>query len=248
MKASDIVAHEADFDATLTDSDGIKFNAQVSLGFTFPLTVLNPVGRTGFYKNEAVTKNMVVLHYTCGYLKGDLATLTEQDNLVSVPFVLGRNGRVYQLFSSANWSYHLGSKCAGGNLLNSRRSIAIEVSNIGPLTLDPTGQTLRTIYGDNYCNIGEVQYYTKLPNSYRGYTYYASFTDAQYMSLRALTIYLCQKFSIPQQILPVTTRYDTFSDAPARTYTGIASHVNFRVDGKTDIGPAFNWSTLLPSI
>jgi N-acetylmuramoyl-L-alanine amidase len=243
MKAALIDAYEADFAANLTDNSGQKFNGSVSTQFPFPLTILTATTTSGFYTAQPVPKSMVVLHYTAGYLKGDIAQLTQQDYRVSVPFILARSGMVYQLFSSSFWSYHLGPNASGGNLQGSQRSVPIEISNIGPLAPDNAGN-LHTMYGDRYCTLAETQYYTKLDTPYRGFTYFASFTESQYTSLKALVGYLCKKFSIPSGILPETTRYKLFDNAAGASYKGIASHVNFRPD-KTDIGPAFNWSAVM---
>lgn len=245
MKASAIQAHEADFDKNHIDSDGKLFLAQPDTSFPFPLTFLTTQKSSGYYKAEEKSKSMVCLHYTCGYLKGDISTLTHPDYLVSVPFIVGRNGMVYQLFSSKFWSYHLGANAMGGNILNSQRSVAIEMSNIGPLTLDSTGQNLLTPYSDVYCSVSETIYYKKLPVPYRGYTYYSTFTDAQYTSLKALITFLCNKFSIPRSFLAEPVRYNLFDYATSQAWKGIASHVNFRPDGKTDIGPAFDWGKII---
>jgi N-acetylmuramoyl-L-alanine amidase len=243
MLASKIEAHEADFNVNKTDSQGDKYDFSIDNSWGFPLAFLTPkAGISGFFYPEKVLKDMVVLHYTCGFLKGDIATLVEQDSHMSVHFVLGRNGVTYQLFNTAYWSYHLGKGAIGGNTPNSRRSVAIEISNIGPLAVH--GTTLMDIYGQPYCDILEQQYYIKLPTSFRGYQYYASCTESQYVSIKNLLAYICNKWSIPKTILPESTRYNLFGDN-ACTYRGICTHANYRADGKTDIGPAFNWEKIV---
>lgn len=244
MKASLIQDHEALFDHDHIDSDGKQFIAQEQKDFPFPLTLLTTQHSSGYYKAEEKHKDLVCLHYTCGYLKGDIATLTHPDYLVSVPFVVGRNGTVYQLFSSKFWSYHLGANAIGGNLANSQRSIAIELSNIGPLKLADDGNSLLTVYNDVYCTLAETQFYKKIEKPFRDYRYFASFTDAQYKSLQMLVQYLCDKYSIVKAFLPEASRYGLFdTDDAAKKCTGVVSHVNFRA-GKTDVGPAFDWDRI----
>lgn len=246
MRAQLIEAHEADFDSHYVDADGKVFIAGINhTGFPFPLTSLTTTYSSGYYKAEEKKKEAICLHFTCGYLKGDIATLTHPEYLVSVPFIIGRNGTVYQLFSSKYWSYHLGSNCAGGNLPQSQRTIGIEISNIGPLKHDPGAQVMRTIYGDAYCGVNESHYYTQLSMPYRGYKYFATYTPEQIASTKALIKYLGEKFSIPTVLPPEEARYNLFDPPTAEFFRGICSHVNFRADGKTDIGPAFPWASIM---
>lgn len=234
--------YETQFDTTLTDSDGVKYNVEKVTSFPFPLAILKPEGLTDFFYPQEHPKSAICLHFTVGYLTGDLGTLIEQGSHISVPFVIGRNGTVYQLFNSKYWAYHLGRGAMGGNTVNSKRTIAIELSNIGPL-IRHDGE-LRNIYGSKYCVVGEKSFYTKLDNAYRKYTYYSTFTEEQYDSLSKLISYLCSKHKIPREFLP-EKRYSLFSDSnEAQTFEGICSHVNFRAYGKVDIGPAFEWDKI----
>ena len=124
----------------------------------------------------------------------------------------------------------------------SRSSVGIEISNIGPLTQQ--GQALITTTAkDSYCNLNEAMYYRKA--SYRGFNYYASFTDAQYTSLISLLRYLTGRFNIPRRFLPLASRYETRTDIPQ--FRGIVSHVNFRND-KFDIGPGFEWDRVIRGV
>jgi len=244
MLASKIDAHEADFNVNKTDAQGDKYDFQIDNTRGFPLAYLtSKTGISGFFYPENSAKDLIVLHYTCGFLKGDVATLVEQDSHMSTHFILGRNGVAYQLFNTNYWSYHLGKGSMGGNTPNSKRSVAIEVSNIGPLTIK--GTTLVDVYGGAYCDQDETQYYQMLPSPWRGYQYFATFTDAQYTSLKALLTFLCGKWSIPKVFVPEANRFEIFADAnKACSYKGIATHANFRADGKTDIGPAFDWGKI----
>lgn len=243
MLASKIESHESDFNINKTDAQGDKYDFKIDTAWGFPLAFLTPkAGISGFFYPEKTLKDMIVLHFTCGFLKGDIATLVEQDSHVSTHYVLGRNGVVYQLFNTNFWSNHLGKGSVGGNTINSRRSVAIEISNIGPL--QEKGTTLFDIYGGAYCELSEQKYYTKLSTPWRGFQYFATFTDNQYSSLKSLLIYLCNKWSIPRTIMPETARYDLFG-GNARVYRGICTHANYRADGKTDIGPAFDWNKIV---
>jgi N-acetylmuramoyl-L-alanine amidase len=251
MKAISIPQHEATFRQTGIDSSGTKFiltdetvNITDKAGGKLSLVdCRKQVADSSYYTTEEHPKERIVLHHTAGYLKGDIAQLSRQGIEVSVPFVIGRSGLIYNLWKSKYWSYHLGPGAIGGNTPGSQRSIAIELSNIGILH-KKTGGLLHTGYGEDdiYCSETETSYYQKLPTAFRMERYYAKFTNAQYISLLLLLRYLTTRFNIPRTLLPPVKRYDIFgSAAEAENFKGICSHVNFRPSGKWDIGPAFDW-------
>lgn len=250
MKATSIAAHEQSFLTTGLDLQGKKFKLKSTslpiAGSTDTIKVIDCVrdnNETSFYYNEVTPKERIVLHYTAGYLKGDIGRLTTQGDHVSVPYVVARSGDIYRLWDDAKWSYHLGSGVPGGNTEMSKRSIAIEISNIGHLI--KSGQNLVTSYSqtDVYCALAETSQYTKLETAYRGQTYFASFTDAQYASVSRLLKYLLAKYpAINRTLVDLNQRYAVMQNAPS--YKGIMSHVNFRAD-KLDIGPAFNWDKII---
>lgn len=248
MLAKDIPTYEADFKRNGVDSNGKKHKLS-QLATPIPGDNRNLVvtrcipqsGDTSFYYTEKPIKDRVVLHFTAGYLKGDIATLTKTNYHVSVPFVVARDGVIYNLWSSGYWSYHLGPGTVGGNEEMSKRSIGVEISNIGPLRR--SGDKIMTIYDKVYCDFDDLQYFERTP--YRGHDYYAKFTDAQYNSTIELVRYLTGKFNIPRQFLPLNKRYETTQDITR--FHGIASHVNFRTD-KFDIGPAFDWDRVIQGV
>lgn len=202
---------------------------------------------SSFYYNETAPKNKILLHFTAGYLKGDISTMTTPGNHVSVPFVLARSGDIYNLWPSKLWSYHLGSGASGGNTEMSKTSVAIEISNIG--ALKKIGNNLVTMYSDTdvYCTLDETSYYTFLKTPYRGFQYYASYTEAQYQNLILLLRFLCKTYNIPPAFLPEAKRYNLLTGPEAVAYKGILSHVNFRSD-KTDIGTAFDWAKVIAGV
>ncbi len=248
MKASGIFNHENAFRQNGLDSDGKKFilteerlkNDSMEEEITL-IHCRRQNNDDSFYYKEIIPKRKLVLHYTMGYLRGDIAALTR--NRVSVAFVIARNGLVYQLFDPKYWSYHLGPGASGGNTLMSKESIGIELSNIGPLIRK--GNQLVTTYSDLdvYCSLDENKYFHYLTQPYRNFSYYATFTEEQYISLRSLLMYLLSTFNIPKNVLPYDRRFDRLGHEQFRSYQGILSHVNCRQD-KTDIGPAFVWDKL----
>jgi N-acetylmuramoyl-L-alanine amidase len=252
MKATNITTHENSFQTTGIDSFEKKFILTDGTfkikGTAETIQIMDCARENGdksFFYQEETPKKKIVLHYTMGYLKGDIATLTKQH--VSVPFVIGRNGLIYNLFASKYWSYHLGRGARGGNTAMSQECIGIEISNIGPLK--KIGDNLVTTYGDNdiYCSLTETQYYTKLNSAYRDYEYFASFTNEQYLAIGKLIKFLCAKYNLPKNFLNEPQRYEIMTDAGFKDFSGIVSHVNCRID-KTDIGPAFDWNKIIQGV
>lgn len=251
MKATSIPNHESTFFETGKDSDGKQFLlTKMSIPIKgsnqlMPYLQCKPInGDSSFYYQEKNTKTQIVLHYTAGYLKGDVAALSKPNNHVSTPFIIARDGTILNLWSSAYWSYHLGSGAIGGNTLGSQRSIAIELSNIG--YLKRIDNKLVTVYSDTdvYCDLQETQYYTNLGTPFRGELYYAKFTPKQYDSLQLLLRYLTAEYNIPHVFLPEDRRYVTGKESELVHFKGIVSHVNYRSSGKWDIGPAFDWEKI----
>ncbi|MBQ0733525.1 N-acetylmuramoyl-L-alanine amidase [Aquimarina celericrescens] len=255
MKATSIPNHEKTFFETGRDSDGKEF---VLTEMTVPIKGTSEVmpyincrpknGDASFYYQEKNAKTQIVLHYTAGYLKGDVAALSRPNNHVSTPFIIARNGKILNLWSSAFWSYHLGSGAIGGNTRGGKRTIAIELSNIG--FLKRIDNKLVTVYSDTdvYCDIREKQFYTKLELPYRGEVYYAKFTRRQYHSLQLLLRYLTAEYDIPATFLPEDKRYGIVAEEELINFLGITSHVNYRPSGKWDIGPAFDWGRVMKGL
>jgi N-acetylmuramoyl-L-alanine amidase len=207
-------------------------------------------GFTGYFYQEKHDKKKVVLHFTVGHLKGDILSLTsESRGHVSTAFVLGRDGTIYQLFSSAAWSYHLGRNALGGNGNQSKLSIGIEISNYGPLI--KKGNNLETVYSkadrkDVYCTMDDTEQYIKLDKAFRGYRYYTAFTNEQYHNLILLLRYLTASYKIPRTFPNENELFETTRSSSA-DLEGIMSHVNFRTD-KIDIGPAFDWERVMSGV
>lgn len=250
MKAKNIPAHETTFLNTGVDSLGKKFKLtrrKVDVpGETAKLTIIEckrDNGDDSFYYKEVTPKDKIVLHFTAGYLKGDLATLTTPGNHVSVAYVIGRTGNIFQLFDDKYWSYHLGAGASGGNTQMSKSSIGIEISNIG--YLKKVGSNLVSVYSntDVYCTSAESGYYKALQTPFRNEKHFATYTNEQYESLTKLLKHLLQKHpTVNRTLLDINKRFQYLQDASQ--LKGIVSHINFRESGKWDIGPGFEWERI----
>jgi N-acetylmuramoyl-L-alanine amidase len=258
MDFKQVATAEADFKATGKAAGGLEYELTP---FSIPIpgddnqqldgmTCRPKDGFSGYYYDEKFTKEKIVLHFTVGHIKGDIYSLSNKSRgHVSTAFVLGRNGTIYQLHSSAAWSYHLGRNALGGNGEQSKVGIGIEISNYGPLI--KKGNNLETVYSsdtrkDVYCTMDDTEQYIKLPQKFRGYQYYTAFTNEQYHNLILLLRYLTKTYDIPRKFVNESSRYETTS-AGSANFEGICSHVNFRTD-KIDIGPAFDWDRVIAGV
>lgn len=217
-----------------------------------------PLHRAKFFHDVAHTKERIVLHYTAGQLRSDLQALSRNDFHVSVAFVIARNGIIHQLFPSKFWSGHIGKGVGniGTGNAEDKKSIGIELSNYGYL-VEKEGN-LETVYSrrkdakgnvsapDVYCSLAEQAAFKKLTTPFRKQSFYATFTPAQYDSLIILLRYLTNQYNIPRAFLPEPVRYETTDQV--KSFRGIVSHVNYRSDGKWDIGQAFDWDTVISGV
>lgn len=228
---------EKTFFANLTDSAGnvyLTVDTQQLMG-DIHLVELRKLDKSHCHLDTFTKKKGIVLHFTAGFLKGDVAALNDRTRGgVTVPYLLARNGIIIKFFDSALDCYHIGKspKVSGSKV--SKETIGIEISNIGGLTLK--NNVLLNYVGKEYCSVNDTDAYIKLNKPFNGYYYFASFTDEQYKSLASLIHALCSKYQIPNVF--VTDKTEQLSD----TFKGISTHFNYRPD-KTDI-VAFDWAKL----
>ena len=176
-------------------------------------------------------KTSVVLHLTAGY--GDFMGLMGGNGPVSVHFMLGRDGSVWQIVPTELIANHA--------TWWNNNSIGIEVDNIGPLRKQ--GDVMKSFYKDTYCKADEKDLY--LEKSFNGAKYWATFTEAQYRELGRLLKAICFKHQIPRIILPEPQRYSKFTEETRKTFRGICTHINSLPENRSDIGPFIDWPRLI---
>jgi N-acetylmuramoyl-L-alanine amidase len=209
--------------------------------------------KLSYFKDEETEKKRIVLHYTMGQIEGDLSTLTGESRAnVSVSYVIGRDGMIYYLFNTQYWSHHLGPGSIGGNAVQSAITIGIELSNVGPLTKVGEEYFMRVDIGDDqfkdlfYCKAEETDVYQVLEQPFKGAKVYATYPEAQYDALIRLLRYLTALWDIPRAFLPEADRFKT--SEKVLSFKGIVTHVNYRPEDKSDIGPAFDWKKLIAGV
>jgi N-acetyl-anhydromuramyl-L-alanine amidase AmpD len=237
--ADDLLKRENDLHAQLLASGKLAERSENGLAIFRYMP-----GHDTYYYHERTEKHGILLHYTTGYFSGDLGTLTPTSGHVSVAYLVGRTGRVYELYDPDFWSHHIGRQ----PYVSTQNYVGIELTNMGPLK--PVGGQMNNWYPEGryerrYCLANEAELYQALERPYRGIAHFATFTDAQYSALDKLLGRLCARYSLPRTFLPPEKRFDLFaSPAAARAFRGITSHVNYIGAGKWDIGPAFDWARI----
>lgn len=237
FRAYTLEKRDADFKKTL-NAAGRQFK-NAGQGELPEIIKLQSVDTKDFYYPEVIKKQKIVLHNTAGIITGSAFQLTQNNVHVSTPFLVARDGTIYQLFDDRAWSYHLGTNASMPNSYWSPRSIGIEIDNLGPLREMPGNpDVLIDIYNKPFCRKSDTQYYKAV--DYRGYKYYASFTEAQYVSVNKLVAHLCKKHGILFSKLPAGKENDYSASVPTAT---IVPHTVCRKD-KYDVGPAWDWNRL----
>lgn len=197
----------------------------------------------------ATPKDLVVLHFTAGRTaRSAFDTWRNDPQRIATAYIVDVDGTILEVFPPEHWASHLGVK--GTNNLHDRRSIGIEIANVGPLQpaagdatvlnfWPPTVGTMAT-FGTRYCRMDETDKYIATP--FRGKRHFASYPDIQVDAVAALVQHLCERFSIPATLPSLADRFEC--DLPRFAgFRGVCSHANFRTD-KWDIGPAFPWDRL----
>lgn len=177
----------------------------------------------------------ICLHFTAGQLQPDLQCLTIPRSgtvQVSTPFLVGRNGKIYQLHHPDFYGWHLGSNFGWSrnrnNLSIHPRMIGIEISNYG--TLYRVGEKKLNCNHGFYCTTEDRQAYHNIEEMgfdvpFRHFgtradngLYFASYTDEQYEAISRLVRALCKKYpfdeatnrGIKPELLPEEIRYEYF--------------------------------------
>lgn len=182
---------------------------------------------------EKQDKDLIVLHFTSGgSASSAVSWWNKMAGRVSTPYVLDTDGTIYELYKPDNWAHHLGIRESDPQYLNDKRTIGIEICNFGPLK--PLGDTLNSWprnFTNRYCSLSDKDKYVE--TEYRGFKYYAAFTEPQKVSIGFLVDDLCVRFGIKKVIAPEGKR-DEFDLPFFSKWKGIATHANFRAD-KFDI-------------
>lgn len=187
------------------------------------------------YYQEEFPKKQIVLHHTVsnGNAKNVMAWWAKTPARIGVPFIIDREGIIYQCFSSKHWAHHLGTKAKNNTTIN-QQSIGIEMCSWGPLKRSPLkdGSVKAKFYSSTGIEIPNNEV-VELNKPFRGSQYYQCYTEKQLKSLQILINYLCETYNIPKTYNPDMWDY---SKMAMNINPGIFTHVSFRKD-KSDCFP-----------
>lgn len=188
-----------------------------------PATVKLPLKPAQYYP-QVWDKKHIFLHHTAGgSAASSIAHWASNPDHIATPYVIDRDGTIYECFDPAKWAYHLGVK---GNSTIEKHSIGIEICSYGMLT-EKAGK-LVTYTGKEIDPAKAV----KLDKPFRGGIYWEAYTPEQIESLRALLPYLVERFKIS---VTKDEAWWEYRD-PSKLPPGIWSHTTVRKD-KYDVFP-----------
>lgn len=205
------------------------------------------------YHRVETPKKQIVLHHTASGegAKGDIEYWKSDAVKIATSFVIGRDGTIYQLFSSKYYAAHLGIPAS---FLKSKkfkdfgtRCDALHKGSIG-IELDSWGWLTKKADGKFYTYTNEIvknENVIAYDQGFLGQRYFEKYTDKQIASTKELLQYLCETWKIDKSY-----QSDMFgvSDKALRGESGIFAHVSYRESGKWDVHPQYNLIEMLKSL
>jgi len=209
------------------------------------------------YYAEPKLKKAIVLHHTNGWtVVKDTADMPSMNHFnwwkstdvhVSTAFSIDYKGNIYQHFDPKFWAYHLGLGSAKDYM--DKYSIGIEITNEGGLTKEADGSFL--------WYSGSISAPYNRPNDqpievkegWRGFNWFAPYSEEQYESALWLVKYLCNEFNIKKNFISDCNYHPELLDGK---FEGIFTHTNVRdypeTNNKWDLSPAFPFKKFLKDL
>lgn len=176
------------------------------------------------YYHTITEKKRIVLHHTSGRsAQSSIDWWNMKPDHISTPYIIPRNGEIWELFNPQYWAYALGINSSW----HEKKSIHIELANSGGLNL--INGKYYTWYGEEIPKENVITYKQK----HRGFYYYERYTDKQICALIDLIDYLSEKFDIEIEDVKTFWWYDY------KSKKSLISHTTLRKD-KSDIHPQPN--------
>lgn len=180
-----------------------------------------------YIRSDAPVKTQIVLHHTVSGggnenddgIEGDVSWWRTKGERVATSFIIARDGRIYQLFSTDYWAYHLGIESDDivyeniglkpNNFNLNQQSIGIEIDSWGglissggrwyPAAMDDDGDFQKIVLkpGATPINADKVYEYNKgnnYPKGFRDFYAFEKYTEEQITSVQKLILSLVQKF------------------------------------------------------
>jgi len=194
------------------------------------------------YFHNGSKKTGIALHHTVGGTASSTLNWWKTDGqMVGTAFLIGRDGKIYEVFDPEGWAWQFGLKWSSEEKIKfEKRFIGIEIASEGGLIKSG---------GKLYCfdrisdktrkNEDEAFDYGE---DYRGYRYFDKYETAQIDSLIELVNYLCETFKIPKKL---PKKYLDYYGKDLIDFEGIIGHTMVRAD-KSDPAPDKNfWQRII---
>lgn len=200
-----------------------------------PKIVKSPLSN-GQYLSWPYQKTVVFLHHTAGTsAQGAIAWWNQTPERIGTPYVIDRNGTIFETFDPKFWAYHLGVR--GDDDSQEKNSIGIELVAAGAIRekmfypLWPNKAGAIKIPDEDICQLDKPWV--------NGSTYH-KYTDEQIISLCQLLFKIKADFKSMVYPKSVSNKEFTFNkDVIAKDLKGIYGHNSVRPD-KDDIFPQPN--------
>ncbi len=182
-----------------------------------------PLKADQYYPSKQAKKYIILHHTAGGSAASSMAYWASNPEHIATPYIIDRDGTIYETYNPQFWAYHLGVK---GNSKIEKESIGIEICSYGQLQPNSAGELLtytkRVIPKDKAVKL-----------TFRGFDWWEAYSPEQITSLKALIPYLTKRFNI--QLQSARQNFWEYKD-PSTLPPGIYSHTTVRKD-KVDIFP-----------
>ncbi|KAB2907570.1 MAG: N-acetylmuramoyl-L-alanine amidase [Ignavibacteriales bacterium] len=180
----------------------------------------------GEFLRGVYPKQQIVLHGTGSSTAANVGDWWNiQKGAIATAFAVDKGGELIELFPPCYWAYHTGN----GSTYDTR-NIGIEIANEGYLK-EANGKYYWDASGKWVDYRGEVFDNGKL---WRGFRYFAAFTEAQYDTVAEICAEMCRNFDIKPAVLEGFDYSVSYL-----SYKGIVKHCNV-YPSKMDVTPAFD--------
>tara|TARA_R110001606_G_scaffold5101_2_gene23951 strand:+ start:2635 stop:3363 length:729 start_codon:yes stop_codon:yes gene_type:complete len=202
----------------------------------FDIEIVKRPLQNGQYITQEFEKRGIFIHHTAGTTaEGAMSWWDQTPDRVGTPYVIDRDGTIYECFDPSYWAYHLGIRGDDNRL--EKETVNIELVSAGWLK--------NGYFYPLYPNLTSGK---KIPEEeivrteFRGYNEWHKYTDAQIKSLCKLIAKISVDFptiELPDYLYDLYKFDQTIID---EAEGGIWSHANVRED-KTDLFPQPNLVT-----
>jgi N-acetyl-anhydromuramyl-L-alanine amidase AmpD len=176
------------------------------------------------YYHRKTRKTRIALHHDSGRTaQKSIDWWNLKPDHVSTPYIIPRNGEIWELFNPIFWAYALGIN----SMWAERKTIHIEIASGGGL--NKINGKFYTWFGKEVPKSKVVTYKEK----HRGYYHFEKYTDAQVDAVIFLIDFLSKKFDIEINDVEKFWWFDKDSNK------SLISHTTVRKD-KSDIHPQPN--------